>query len=312
MSYRRKSQAKLRSIVFCITIASCFKLNAQLASNEVLYRSSIFTPPNSFTSDVEGPAVDAAGTVYAVNVEREGTIGQVTPLGKGSVFIELPTGSIANGIRFDSHGNMMIADYEKHNIFKVNMSSKKLDLYAHESRMHQPNDIAIDSKDRLYASDPDFKTNTGRIWRIDVNGEVTLLDSLGAANGIEASPDEKKLYVGAGRGVWAYDLSPTGEITNKRQLIDFPDFGTDGMRCDIDGNLYLARIGKGTVVKISPEGKILQEIALTGKKPTNVAFGGKDGRTVYVTLMDQGNLESFRVDVPGREWMMQKNRKNVK
>ena len=78
----------------------------------------------------------------------------------------------------------------------------------------------------------------------------------------------------------------------------------DGMRCDIKGNLYIARFGKGTVVKVSPEGKVLQEVVLIGKRPTNLAFGGKDGCTVYVTLMDQGNLESFITDFPGREWKM--------
>ncbi|HEV2832758.1 MAG TPA: SMP-30/gluconolactonase/LRE family protein, partial [Hanamia sp.] len=167
----------------------------------------------------------------------------------------------------------------------------------------QPNDIAIDKNDRIYASDPNFKAGTGRVWRIDTNGKVTLLDSLdGAANGIEVSPDEKKLYVNASRKVWSYDLSSKGKLSNKRLLIDFPDFGMDGMRCDVKGNLYIARIGKGVVVKVSPEGKVLQEIKLTGKNPTNVAFGGADGRTVYVTLMDQGNLESFRVEEPGREW----------
>ena len=98
---------------------------------------------------------------------------------------------------------------------------------------------------------------------------------------------------------------PNGDVGGKHLLIEFPDFGMDGMRCDIRGNLYIARFGKGTVVKVSPQGKVLQEIALQGKRPTNVAFGGKDGRMVYVTLQDQGNLESFRVDSPGREWKMQ-------
>jgi sugar lactone lactonase YvrE len=185
------------------------------------------------------------------------------------------------------------------------MASKKLTVFAHESRMHQPNDIAIDSKDRIYASDPDFKAGNGRIWRIDTDGKVTLLDSLqGPANGIEISTDEKTLYVNAVPKVWAYDLLPTGEVGKKRLLIEFPDFGMDGMRCDIKGNLYIARFGKGTVVKVSPEGKVLQEITLVGKRPTNVAFGGKDGRTVYVTLQDQGNIESFLADFPGREWKM--------
>ena len=174
--------------------------------------------------------------------------------------------------------------------------------------MTQPNDIAIDCKNRIYASDPNFKAGKGRIWRIDTDGKVTLLDSLhGATNGIEVSTDEKTLYVNAVPKVWAYDLLPNGAVTNKHLLIEFPDFGMDGMRCDVDGNLYIARIGKGTIVKVSPEGKVLQEVPLIGKNPTNVAFGGKDGKTMYVTLMDQGNLESFLTDSSGREWKMKIN-----
>jgi sugar lactone lactonase YvrE len=187
------------------------------------------------------------------------------------------------------------------------MKTKNITTYAHEPTMSQPNDIAIDSKDRIYASDPNWKEKTGRFWRIDTDGKITLLDSLGTANGIEVSPDEKTLYVNAGREIWAYDLSEGGEVSNKRRLIEFPDFGVDGMRCDVKGNIYIARFGKGVVAKVSPKGYILKEVTLTGKKPTNVAFGGKDGRTVYVTLMDMGNLESFRVDEPGREWQMQKD-----
>jgi sugar lactone lactonase YvrE len=116
--------------------------------------------------------------------------------------------------------------------------------------------------------------------------------------------DEKTLYVNAVPKVWAYDLLPDGQVKNKHLLIEFTDFGMDGMRCDIKGNLYITRFGKGTVVKVSPEGKVLREIVLIGKRPTNVAFGGKDGCTVYVTLQDQGNIESFKVDFPGREWEM--------
>jgi gluconolactonase len=288
-------------LVWLFFIAQCSILKAQ--TQEELYKSSLFTPPNTFTHGVEGPAVDKSGTVYAVNFHHQGTIGQVTPSGESSLFIELPDSSIGNGIRFNSRGNMLIADYTRHNVLQVDMATKKMSVLAHEPRMTQPNDIAIDKKDRVYASDPNFKAGTGRVWRIDTNGKVTLLDSLdGAANGIEVSPDEKKLYVNASRKVWVYDLSSKGELSNKRLLIDFPDFGMDGMRCDVKGNLYIARIGKGVVVKVSAEGKVLQEIKLTGKNPTNVAFGSADGRTVYVTLMDQGNLESFRVEEPGREW----------
>lgn len=280
---------------------------AQKSTSRELFKSSVFTPVNSFTSGAEGPAVDKTGTVYAVNYHHQGTIGRVTPDGVAGVFVELPDGSIGNGIRFDSRGNMFIADYTNHNVLKVDMATGKISVYAHEPRMHQPNDLAIDAKDRIYASDPDFRANTGRIWRIDTDGKVTLLDSLqGSTNGIEVSMDEKTLYVNASPKVWAYDLLPSGNLGKKRLLIEFPDFVMDGMRCDIGGNLYITRYGKGTVVKVSPEGKVLQEIILTGKRPSNVAFGGTDGRIVYVTLQDQGNLESFLADDPGREWKMQK------
>jgi len=206
---------------------------------------------------------------------------------------------------------MMIADYTNHNILKVDMSNKQVSVYAHDSAMSQPNDIAIDNKDRLYASDPNWKANTGRIWRVDTDGKISVLeDSMGTANGIEVSPDNKTLYVNESvqRNVWAYDLSDIGTISNKRLLIQFPDFGMHGMRCDADGNLYIARYGKGVVAKVSPTGKLLKEITLLGKNCSNIAFGGTDGKTAYVTLQDKGNMESFRVEVAGREWKVtQKN-----
>jgi sugar lactone lactonase YvrE len=67
---------------------------------------------------------------------------------------------------------MLIADYTKHNILKVNMDTKQITVFAYEPRMAQPNDIAIDNKDRLYASDPDWKAGTGSIWRLDVDGKT--------------------------------------------------------------------------------------------------------------------------------------------
>ena len=287
-----------------ITITLACNSAGQKSTGE-LYKSSDLTAVNSFTSGAEGPAVDKDGNLYAVNYSKEGTVGMITAAGSSSIFIELPDGSIGNGIRFNSREEMMIADYTNHNILKVDLASKQINVYAHDSTMNQPNDIAIDSKDRLYASDPNWKANTGRIWRIDTNGKMIILeDNMGTTNGIEVSPDEKTLYVNESvqRKVWAYDLSAEGAISNKRLLIEFPDFGMDGMRCDIDGNLYIARHGKGTVAKVSPAGKLVREIKLNGTKPSNIAFGGADGRTAYVTLQDRGNIETFRVESPGREW----------
>lgn len=279
---------------------------------EQLYVSSDYTHPEEFTGGIEGPACDAGGNLYAVNFARQGTIGKVTPKGELSVFVELPSGSIGNGIRFDSHGAMLIADYTGHNVLRVDMSTRQVRVYAHEEAMNQPNDLAIGANDLVYASDPNWGQNTGQLWRINLDGTTTLLDgAMGTTNGIEVSPEERTLYVNESvqRKVWAFDLSETGEVSNKRLLIEFPDFGLDGMRCDVEGNLYIARYGKGTVAKVSPGGELLLEVTLTGRNPSNIAFGGPDGRTCYVTIADRGCIETFRVEAPGRSWQLFEQRK---
>lgn len=144
-------------ILFAATMMSCVAQRAEM------YKASVFTPKMAFTNGCEGPAVDKAGNIYAVNFKNEGTIGKISMNGDPELYVELPQGSTGNGIRFDSHGNMFIADYTGHNVLKVETATKKISVYAHESRMTQPNDLAIDSKDRIYASDPNFKAGSGRL-----------------------------------------------------------------------------------------------------------------------------------------------------
>lgn len=255
--------------------------------------------------------MDIQGNLYAVNYERQHTIGKVTPDGHCSVFVELPPGSIGNGIRFNRDGFMLIADYTRHNILRLDMQTREITVYAHEPAMNQLNDIAIGANDIVYASDPNWRDDTGQIWRVDAGGCVKLLETgMGTTNGIEVGPGERTLYVNESvqRRIWAYDLSVDGEISNKRLLTAFPDFGLDGMRCDVAGNLYVTRYGKGSVAKLSPEGEVLKEIRLTGEKPSNLALGGKDGRLCYVTLADRGNIEVFRTDLPGRQWQLYRTR----
>jgi gluconolactonase len=278
---------------------------------ETLFESRVLTPAGGFTSGIEGPACDAAGNLYAVNYARQHTIGQVTPRGECSVFVELAAGSTGNGIVFDSGGTMLIADYSGHNILSVDMASRAVAVRAHEPRMNQPNDVAITARDIVFASDPNWAAATGQLWRISPSGDTTLLESsMGTTNGIEVGPSERVLYVNetVQRTIWVYDLTPDGAPSNKRLLVRFPDFGLDGMRCDVAGNLYVTRHGKGTIAKVSPAGAVLLEVALAGKECTNLAFGGPDGCTVYVTVADRGNVECFRVDQPGRSWQLWQER----
>ncbi len=66
--------------------------------------------------------------------------------------------------------------------------------------------------------------------------------------------------------------------------------------------MYISRYGKGTVAVLSPEGKVLREIDVLGEWPSNLCFGGSDGRTVYVTEVKKQRLVQFRVDKPGLAW----------
>lgn len=272
---------------------------------EVLFVATPFTEEGSFTEGIEGPACDGKGNVYAVNFARQQTIGKVTPDGKGSVFASLPGNSVGNGIRFDRRGVMFVADYVGHNVLRIDPKKGAVEVFAHEAGMNQPNDLAITAKGDLYASDPNWKDGTGQLWRIDRKGRVTrLAEKMGTTNGIDVSPDGKTLYVNESlqRNVWAFDIKSDGTIQNKRLLRKFDDFGFDGMRCDVDGNLYICRHGKGTVVKLSPKGEVLKEIDVLGPMPSNICFGGPDGRTAYVTEVKHRRLVQFRVDRPALEW----------
>jgi len=272
---------------------------------ETLFQADPLTPANSFTGGIEGPACDRDGNIFAVNFKKQQTIGRTTPAGKAELFVTLPNKSTGNGIRFDRKGRMYIADYVEHNVLRIDPTTRKVEVFAHEPKMNQPNDLTIAPNGTLYASDPNWSEKTGQLWRIDTDGKVTRVASdMGTTNGIEVSPDGKKLYVNESvqRNVWVFDIQADGALANKKLLKKFLDFGFDGMRCDVDGNLYITRHGKGTVVVLSPAGKILEEIDVLGSKPSNICFGGPDGRTAYVTEMEHGRLIQFRTKRPGLAW----------
>ena len=272
-------------------------------SCQELFVASDHTAENLFTNNIEGPAFDKKGNLYVVNFGKDGTVGLVKPDGKAELFITLPEGSTANSVKFDSKGTMYLADFTGHNVLKVDMTTKAVSPYVHNDQFNQPNDIIINKKDQLFASDPNWKAGTGQVWRIDAGGKAVLLaEAMGTTNGIALSPDEKTLYVNEStqRKIWAFDVDESGDISNKRLFAEFPDFGFDGMACDNQGNLYVTRYGKGTIAIMSPEGKVTREVQLKGKRCSNLVFGGKKGKTVYVTMQDRKGVEKFQAENPGK------------
>jgi gluconolactonase len=254
---------------------------------------------NVFTSGMEGPSVDRDGYLFAVNFGEQGTIGVVDPDGDASLYMRLPAGSVGNGIRFDAKNRMYIADYKEHIIWRTNPEKGVLEIFAQEDKMNQPNDIAISSVSQIiYASDPSWSDSTGKLWKIDPDGVISLLDgNMGTTNGIEVSPDGTLLYVNESvqRKIWVYDIGEDGVLYGKREFYSFSDFGLDGMRCDKEGNLYVTRHGKGTVLKFSPDGEILCEYLLKGKLPSNLTFS-RDYSKIFVTMADRGCFEVIEFD----------------
>lgn len=285
-----------------------------------LFRSRQVTPAGEYTFGIEGPAVDRDGNLFVVNIGKPGTIGRVSAGRSNSeMFVELPQGSVGNSIRFASDGSMFVADYRKHNIFEIRQGASGPEpvVWFHSDRMNQPNDMTIADDGTIYASDPDWKGRSGRIWRIAktadgvVRGEIMRAPrAMGTTNGIDLSPDGNTLYVGeSGSGrIWAYAIRD-GELTNARLVATFEPDTIDGVRTDVAGRLLVARIRKGAIAIVEPSGTVQQEVPLKGKEPTNLAFGGSDGKTVFVTQRQGGFIEAFRVDQQGREHRMQTSKR---
>lgn len=288
---------------FALLIVLVVSSLAQGQDASGLFTAEDFTKENLFTNNIEGPAFDKAGNLYVVNFRNDGTVGLVRPNGEVELFLTLPKGSTANAIQFDSKGLMYLADFTGHNILKVDMKTKNTSIYVHNDAFNQPNDICINKSDQIFASDPNWKERTGKLWRIDQGGKAVLLnDQMGTTNGIALSPDEKTLYVNESvqRKIWAFDVDRKGNISNKKLFAEFTDFGFDGMKCDAKGNLYVTRHGKGAIAVLSPDGKLIREVLLKGKSCSNLVFGPPNGKTVYVTLQDRKGMERFTNDIAGK------------
>ena len=88
-------------IIFCFACEEAIKTH---------YEAYDFTNEHEFTPGIEGPATDASGNIYAVNYKEKGSIGVITPEGKSQLYVNLPEGSIGNGIRMNNQGHLLIAD----------------------------------------------------------------------------------------------------------------------------------------------------------------------------------------------------------
>jgi signal peptidase len=302
-----------------------------VAAGEDLFVSKPLTLAGEYNRGIEGPAVDAAGDLFVVNIkiphEAETLRGGIGQVKKGTTqsqfFTRLPPGGAGNGIRFDLQGRMYVADFNLHTIHVFEPGSKTPKPYFSalpnnngKPAFTQPNDLAIARDGTLYASDPDFGHATGRIWRITRGpngkgvGAVMTSSSTrpqGITNGLDLSPDNTMLYVSESRvnnsdgtvkvksAVYSYRIDNLN-LADEFRVIEFPDkFDVDGLKVDTDGRSFVARPEAGEVSILVPPGSpgaTQARVVTTGKNPNNLTFGGADGRDVYVT-QNESNAKRF-------------------
>jgi gluconolactonase len=212
--------------------------------------------------------------------------------GPGSVDLFLPTGPPAEPVETQ--------------VQRVSPDGSVSTLYTHDNRgepLKRPSDAVADRAGGLYLTD--FGGLQGRtralagVLYAPPGGELReIIFPVELANGIALSPDESELYVTETRTrrIWAFELVEPGTVGAWRSVATVPaggpiGFGSaDGCCVDADGNIVVATIGQGGVTIVSPGGQTLAEVPLDDPMPTNVAFGGDDGTTIYLTCGSSGRL----------------------
>lgn len=171
-------------------------------------------------------------------------------------------------------------------------------------RLNSPNDVVVKSDDSIWFTDPPFgiisnyegeiapQELTPALYRIDgVSGALTKVsDEIAGPNGLAFSPDETRLYVVASRAVpnrtiQVFDVKDGTRLSNNRLLIDAGPGTPDGIRCDVDGNIW-AGWGMGTpeldgVMIFNPKGAPIGRIALP-ERCANLCFGGRHRNRLFM------------------------------
>ncbi len=256
----------------------------------------------------EGPAWDSKGTLYVSNCY--GNWLTKIESGKLDTLVLSSDSTImqTNGLIVSSDGDIYACDFGFGSILRITPSGEVNTLisgYKGEP-FNRPNDIVITRNGNFYFSDPKSYGKDkldGRLFYYDFNTESVKLvaDSLAFPNGIGISPIDEKLYLSesAKNHILSFEITDNGEVIKKEIFVELPGGDPDGIEFDIEGNLYVAHFGTGTLFVISPNGEILEKIKTPGKKPSNIEFGDHDLRTIYLTEDETNSVYKLRGNIPG-------------
>ena len=250
----------------------------------------------------EGPAFDSAGHLYVVDI-KTGDISKISPEGRVQTFLN--TGGAPNGAKFHTNGDLYVADRVRGIIaISPNTETRVIVDHYQGKKLIGPNDLIFDSAGNLYFTDSlgsSAENPFGCLYRVSSHGEITCLASgLAFPNGLALSRDERYLFVAITRKnrVLRYVLDPPPVRSYLFSQLS-GGWGPDGMAFDVAGNLYVAHYGGGEVIILNPKGQAVERIPIGGLHPTNVAFGGTDRRSLFVTEAATGSIYQFNTDHPG-------------
>lgn len=279
----------------------------------------------------EGPAWDPK---LGVLTSGNRHINRLDTAGKSSVHRK---DAGTNGLLFDRDGSLLACEPEKRRVTRTTPDGKLTVLTDSfgGKKYNTPNDVTVDSKGRVYFSDPRYGPKDGMeqfdkdgkavegVYRVDTDGTVhrVLGREVERANGVLVSGDDKFLYVadnnndavGGARTLWRFDLKDGAvDAKSKTKVYDWgKGRGPDGLKQDEQGRLYVAAglnkpnppaepaaDVKGGIYVLTPDGKLLDFLPVPTDEVTNCAFGGEDRKTLYIT--GGGVLYSIRTSTPGR------------
>jgi gluconolactonase len=258
-------------------------------------------------SVLEGPCFDRDGNFYCVNVP----MGHIYRIDATHNFhLVCAYDGWPNGLKIARDGRIFVADY-KNGLMLLDPISGRIEPWlvrANLERFKAINDLFIAASDDIYFTDQGLTglhDPTGRLFRAGADGRVTcLVDNIPSPNGVVMDLDEEAVFVGATRAnsVWRVPLLRDGSAAKVANYIQLSGGGgPDGLALDSAGRLLVAHVGLGTVWVFDACGEPVHRIrSCRGRLTTNLAFGGPDGRTLFITEAESGTILTAELDTPGK------------
>jgi gluconolactonase len=259
-------------------------------------------------SFLEGPVFDGARNLYVSDIPW-GRVFRIDPQGAWTLVAEYD--GEPNGMKFLDANTLLITDY-KNGLMRLDVASGVVRPYLerrNSERFKGVNDLIFDAEGNLYFTDQGqsgLHDPTGRLFRLRPSGQLDLLlNNVPSPNGVALSPDGKVLYLAVTRGncVWRVPLLPDGSVSKVSQFFtSYGPSGPDGLAVDTKGNLLVANPGLGWVWVLNARAEpVLVLRGPAGASITNLAFGGAERRTLFVTDSTHGRILSASLENPGEQ-----------